>query len=108
MFYICILKCFHLIFCLKEVTLLNVCIKPEITKIKKNGLNKRGSDITEISNIVIQSHLFSVIICCLKNMNKNKAVVGNPVAANKNVTELLLPFSLSVTVDVMPICFCMF
>ena len=35
----------------------------------------------------IQSHLFSLIICCLNNMNKNKNVIGNPVAANKNIIE---------------------
>ena len=61
--------------------------------IKKNGLNSNGSDITEMVINSIINHFFSTNICCLKNISNKKIAVGNPVLANKNIIELLLPLS---------------
>lgn len=58
---------------------------------KKKGLKKRGSDITDKKTIKKNNNLCSLIIFCLKNIKTNKRAVGKPIAANKNVNELALP-----------------
>ena len=54
-------------------------------------INKRAKENNRIIN---HNALLFCIICCLKNIYNINNAVGNPVAANKNITELLLPLSV--------------
>ena len=63
--------------------------------IKKKGRSNKGSDITQMTIIDIHSHFFSLIICCWKNIYNKRIVVGNPVPANRNIIELVLPLSVT-------------